>query len=199
MCLVDHANLQAGQRVFINGGSGGTGLWGIQVRLVLEGARDRLRGFIDRQRPRGTCRFDLFRAVAGADPPCGSGRGTYRVLLWQLVKLTLRFQVVDYRAVDLVDHLKANYSSPEKQFDIIYDCAGFNTALYPSSPAYLKPAGFFVDICAMATPKETGGRVQSFARLLGRTWRPSWLGGTPRRYKSALLLAHNSVRPFSVS
>ena len=31
MCLVDHAHLQAGQRVFINGGSGGTGLWGIQV------------------------------------------------------------------------------------------------------------------------------------------------------------------------
>lgn len=32
MCLVDHAHLEAGQRVFINGGSGGTGLWGIQVR-----------------------------------------------------------------------------------------------------------------------------------------------------------------------
>ena len=103
-------------------------------------------------------------------------------------------QVVDYRAVDLVGHLSANYSSPEKQFDVIYDCAGLTTALYPSSPAYLNPTGIFVDICVMAVPKETGGQVRSFVRLMERTWRPSWLGGTPRRYKSAFLLAHTSVR-----
>jgi hypothetical protein len=35
MSLVGHADLQAGQRVFINGGSGGTGLWGIQVRYTV--------------------------------------------------------------------------------------------------------------------------------------------------------------------
>ena len=107
----------------------------------------------------------------------------------------LRFmQVVDYRAVDLVEHLKAEYASPERQFDVLYDCAGLTPALYSSSPAYLTPTGIFVDICAMATPKETGGPVRSFVRLLERTWRPAWLGGTPRRYKSAVLLAHNSVR-----
>jgi threonine dehydrogenase-like Zn-dependent dehydrogenase len=108
------------------------------------------------------------------------------------------FQVVDYRAVDLVEYLSANYSSsssPEKQqFDIIYDCTGLTPALYSSSPAYLRPTGTYVDICTMAAPKETGGHIRSFVRLLERTWRPSWLGGTPRRYKSALLLAHNSVR-----
>lgn len=111
-----------------------------------------------------------------------------------IIKPYLSVQVIDYRAVDLVEHLRANYSSPETQFDIIYDCAGLTPALYPSSPAYLNPAGIFVDICAMATAKETGGQVRSFVRLLERTWRPSWLGGTPRRYKSALLLAHHSVR-----
>lgn len=103
-------------------------------------------------------------------------------------------QVVDYRAVDLVGHLSANYSSPEKQFDVIYDCAGLTPALYPSSPAYLTPTGIFVDICVMAVPKETGGQVRSFVRLMEWTWRPSWLGGTPRRYKSAFLLGHTSVR-----
>ena len=103
-------------------------------------------------------------------------------------------QVIDYRAVDLVEHLSANYSAPDKQFDIIYDCAGFTRGLYPASPAYLKPAGIVVDICAMAMPEAAGARVRSFARVLDRTWRPSWLGGTPRRYKAAVLLGHTSVR-----
>jgi len=163
MCLVDHADLQAGQRVFINGGIGGTGLWGIQIAKGL-GAH-----------VVSTCSEQSRELVlrAGAD------------------------EVIDYRAVDLVEHLKANYSSPDKQLDIIYDCVGLTTALYPFSTAYLKPAGIFVDICAMASPKETGGHVRSFARLLERSWRPSWLGGTPRRYKSALLLAHNSKASFA--
>ena len=107
---------------------------------------------------------------------------------------TKRAQVIDYRAVDLVEHLKAHYSAPDTQFDIIYDCAGFTRALYPASPAYLKPAGILVDICAMAMPEAAGARVRSFARVLERTWRPSWLGGTPRRYKAAVLLGHISVR-----
>lgn len=223
MCLVEHANLQEGQRVFINGGSGGTGLWGIQVRCICffstsraprrEGSRGTMDGLsiflfffgFDRS-PKGSVHMSFRRAQ--------SSRGNWfsvrertryawaigvppikiKFKIRVIIKPYLSVQVINYRAVDLVEHLRANYSSPETQFDIIYDCAGLTPALYPSSPAYLNPAGIFVDICAMATAKETGGQVRSFVRLLERTWRPSWLGGTPRRYKSALLLAHHSVR-----
>lgn len=55
------------------------------------------------------------------------------------------------------------------------DCVGLQ-ALYVNSPAYLKPDGIVINIGSM---EGSGSMIKNW---ILNTWRPTWLGGVPRRY-----------------
>ncbi len=55
------------------------------------------------------------------------------------------------------------------------DCVG-SQALYVNSPAYLKPEGVVINIGSM---EGSGAMLKNW---FFNTWRPTWLGGVPRRY-----------------
>ena len=82
---------------------------------------------------------------------------------------------MDYKKHDsLVDYLASAFES--QPFDSILDCVG-SQALYENSPRYLRPDGPVLNIGAL----EVGVFTQLY-RWLMNTWRPTWLGGVPRRY-----------------
>jgi D-arabinose 1-dehydrogenase-like Zn-dependent alcohol dehydrogenase len=56
------------------------------------------------------------------------------------------------------------------------DCVGHQD-LYCGSPAYLKEQGEVINVGAMAD-----GMWRTVWNWFQNTWRPVWLGGTPRRY-----------------
>jgi NADPH:quinone reductase-like Zn-dependent oxidoreductase len=91
------------------------------------------------------------------------------------------YQVIDYTAAPLHETLAERFK--EDKFDVFIEAVGMaDTLLYTHSELYLKPGGTFVG-CG---PKPNG-----FFSGLGLLWdfsfRPRWLGGTKRRYKSVAL------------
>lgn len=138
--LVAGAETRPGSRVLVNGGSGGTGTFAIQLAKALGAAH-----------VTATCsaaNADLCRAL-GAD------------------------EVLDYRAVDVVEALKAGGKGA---FDLVVDNVGNpELRLYENAGAYLKEGGVFVQVGA---PASLGG----FKTLVGRAVTPRWLGGGDRAF-----------------
>ncbi|KAK5165376.1 zinc ion binding [Saxophila tyrrhenica] len=82
-------------------------------------------------------------------------------------------EFIDYTARPLPEYLSDKHST--QPFDAILDCAGIQ-ALYTHSPAYLKPSGAVVNVGSFE------GFLATFSNWFLNAWRPTWLGGIPRRY-----------------
>jgi NADPH:quinone reductase-like Zn-dependent oxidoreductase len=83
-------------------------------------------------------------------------------------------KVVDYQAHQPVhEYLARKYG--EQQFDVILDTVG-SQGLYENSPGYLKTQGIFVNVGSME------GLLWAIWCWFKNTWRPSFLGGVPRKY-----------------
>lgn len=81
---------------------------------------------------------------------------------------------MDYTAhTNLAAHLASKYGSAP--FDHVMDCVGIQS-LYEGSPGFLKSQGVLINVGAMY------GMVAAFWYWFQNSWRPVWLGGTPRRY-----------------
>jgi NADPH:quinone reductase-like Zn-dependent oxidoreductase len=86
-------------------------------------------------------------------------------------------RVIDYRAnAPLPEFLAKEYGEPGKQFDFILDTVG-SQDLYTKSPKYLREGGVFVNLGAIAH----GPILTTFHWVLNSI-RPTWLGGTPRKF-----------------
>ncbi|KAM0787822.1 hypothetical protein ACM66B_003876 [Microbotryomycetes sp. NB124-2] len=92
---------------------------------------------------------------------------------------------IDYKSVNLSQHLAENYSG-EKAFDIVFDTVGVPD-LYIQSARFLKPTGTFVDIAGPhlgGGPLAAAGTVLSFA---SKAFLPTFLGGNPFKYNIIML------------
>lgn len=85
------------------------------------------------------------------------------------------WQFVDYRKHSfLPEYLASEYGA--QPFDTILDCCG-SQSLFESSPNYVRPNGLVVNIGALEA-----GTARTIFRWFMNTWRPTWLGGVPRKY-----------------
>ncbi|KAK3684685.1 hypothetical protein LTR37_020015 [Vermiconidia calcicola] len=127
--------VKEGSKVFINGGSGGVGIFSIQIAKKL--------GCIVTTTCSGP-NVEFCKSL-GAD------------------------DVVDYRTVDVVEHLKRQGT----QYDLLID--NVNTpSIYYSAHHYLKPEGRFITIAGSPD-------VASVISMLKMFCLPTWLGGGQRR------------------
>jgi hypothetical protein len=55
--------------------------------------------------------------------------------------------------------------------------------LYHKSPSYLEARGVYLDIAGPHLDGSISSLLKSGAYLMSNFLRPSWLGGTPRKYK----------------
>jgi NADPH:quinone reductase-like Zn-dependent oxidoreductase len=162
--MLKDAKLKPGDKVLVNGGSGGVGTLLVQVAKGM-GAH-----------VTATCsEFNIamvkrLGADVVSDHTCNS-----RVRVGLLI-----FQVIDYRSNAPLHEYLTNQKL-DRQFDYILDTIR-NQGLYDSSPHYLKPDGLYINIGGHGTQWQ-----QLMGRIKGRLL-PTWLGGTPRRYISAGLL-----------
>jgi NADPH:quinone reductase-like Zn-dependent oxidoreductase len=86
-------------------------------------------------------------------------------------------RVIDYRAnAPLPEFLSKEYGELGEQFDFILDTVG-SQDLYTNSPKYLREGGVFVNLGAIAH-----GPVLTTFHWFLNTIRPTWLGGTPRKF-----------------
>lgn len=144
--LSTQAKIPPGARVFVNGGTSGTGLMAVQI-LRHRGAYVVATG--------NPASLDLLTAL-GAD------------------------EVIDYRAVgDLPAYLGAKYG--DEPFDYVYDTVGAH-ALFYGSPAYLTPAGVYLDIAGAYDQKTFVEFLRAVGAILGKLVWPRVLGGAPRRF-----------------
>ncbi|KAK5317563.1 hypothetical protein LTR93_008775 [Exophiala xenobiotica] len=138
--------VKPGDTVFINGGSGGVGTFGIQIAKLL-GAR----------RVVASCsgaNADLVRSL-GAD------------------------EVLDYKTQDLVTTLAKDGGGPK--YDVVLDYVGHPLDLHSQSVKFLKKDGIFVLIAG--DPSNMRANMSLLASML---W-PTFLGGTPRKFKMVAL------------
>ena len=155
--MIRTAVVKAGDRVLVNGAGGSVGL--VVVQLLKE---------------RGA---SVVGVASGRNAEMVRGNGADEVSLDNvLVVLLLNTrQFVDYTAhASLPTFLASTYGSAP--FDHIFDCVG-SQELYVKSPAYLKEHGDLINIGAMIT-----GIGEGLWNWFQNTWRPVWLGGTPRKY-----------------
>ncbi|GAA6027124.1 hypothetical protein JCM8097_002410 [Rhodosporidiobolus ruineniae] len=139
------------QRVFINGGSGGVGVYAVQLAKA----------------------YGAY-VVTTCSPPSRS-----------LVETLGADEILDYKASPLSDQLSAKYAAKSgKPFDLVLDTVGHDLELYRRSPEFLAPEGIFLDI---AGPPLEAGLFSAGIELVNRTLRPSWLGGTPRKYHFGMM------------
>ncbi|GAA5928890.1 NAD(P)-dependent alcohol dehydrogenase [Sporobolomyces koalae] len=136
-------------KVFINGGSGGVGLFAIQIALAYG------------------CQVST---------TCSSSSRSL------VESVSSQVQLFDYTASPLHDQLRAHVSEDKKPFDVVFDTVGVPD-LYHHSPAYLAKTGVYLDIAGPHLDGSFGSLVRSGTYLLSNLLRPSWLGGTPRKYK----------------
>lgn len=135
-------NIKEGDKVFINGGSGGTGVWGIQIAKTLG------------------CHVTT---------SCSAGN----------VKLCRDLgadEVIDYKAVDIVDALKEQ----GPVFNLVVDNVGSPSNLYHSSNVFLKPGGKFVQV-------GIGPGLGSMKQLSSNMLWPGFLGGGKHKYELLLM------------
>ncbi|KAI5475186.1 hypothetical protein MNV49_001839 [Pseudohyphozyma bogoriensis] len=145
--LFDVGKVKKGQRVFVNGGSGGVGQCAIQI-----------------------CKLYDIEVVTTHSPSSLA-----------LISSLNPTASLDYTSAPLTSLLASQYSSPSLQFDLIFDTVGV-PELYHASPAYLKPEGVYVDIAARAKLDGVLDVVKLVAGMVNKNLRPTWLGGTPRKY-----------------
>ena len=93
-------------------------------------------------------------------------------------------ETVDYRSVQpsLPTHLANTYSTSE--FDLFFDTVGTDvSALYAASPSYLQPDGIYLDVAgAVHIMDNVKSALTTIFGMINRALRPTFLGGTPRRY-----------------
>jgi NADPH:quinone reductase-like Zn-dependent oxidoreductase len=131
--------VQKGARIFINGGSGGTGVFAIQIAKLLG--------------------CHVVASCSGSNAALCKDLGAD--------------EIIDYRSTDLIKDL----ASRGTIFDLVVDFVGKQTQLHPESVQFLKSDGAFVQVAAS---DDTGAAIRSMLR----NWLlPTWLGGTPRRWK----------------
>jgi hypothetical protein len=84
---------------------------------------------------------------------------------------------IDYRS-----YLASTYSA--FKFDLIFDTVGTDiSALYAASPAYLQPEGIFLDVAgAVHIMDNVKSALTTVVGIINGTVRPTFLGGTPRKY-----------------
>ena len=79
-------------------------------------------------------------------------------------------------------YLASTYS--DFKFEFIFDTVGTDvSALYVASPAYLQPEGIFLDVAgAVHIMDNVKSALTTVVGIINRTVRPTFLGGTPRKY-----------------
>lgn len=82
-------------------------------------------------------------------------------------------QTIDYKKHDPL-HAYLAQRHAEEQFDFIFDCVG-DQVLFEQCTPFLKPAGKFICL--------TGGKSQGVIPYVKNNLRPVFLGGTPRTYR----------------
>ncbi|KAF5387131.1 hypothetical protein D9615_001846 [Tricholomella constricta] len=101
-------------------------------------------------------------------------------------------EFIDYTKTPLHEYLAANPPSPK--FHIILDAVALiDPSLYTYSPAYLAPNGIFITTGPM--PKDTSGSElwKTVKTVFAAYLRPTWLGGTKRKYK-IFMVKHRKSR-----
>lgn len=125
-CLVHTGGLKkgGGQRVFINGGSGGVGVYAIQVRatFLLALSLPLLTDVIATQLAKAYGAY----VVATCSPQSK-----------KLVESVGADELIDYKEGNLVAQLSERYAEKEKPFDIVFDTIGKSRELYNTSASYL--------------------------------------------------------------
>jgi NADPH:quinone reductase-like Zn-dependent oxidoreductase len=96
-------------------------------------------------------------------------------------------EVIDYRSVDLIAHLRETHSNKDDQFDLLVDNVD-TPALYFNSEAYLKPFGLYLTIAGSVS-------LSSMISMIRIIYLPSWLGGGKR--KSKFLLRKSDVGDYT--
>ncbi|KAJ9097583.1 hypothetical protein QFC21_004617 [Naganishia friedmannii] len=145
--LFEHGNLQAGQRILINGGSSSVGAIAIQL------AKDKGATVVT------SCSGPKMGMVKefGADE--------------------LQRKVLDYTASPLAEQL-----TKLPPVDLVFDAIG-TQALYDASPSFLKPEGQYVTISLDVHGASTLRTTQLAVSLVSNFVRPTFLGGTARKFK----------------
>ncbi|GAA5867278.1 hypothetical protein JCM8547_003145 [Rhodosporidiobolus lusitaniae] len=138
----------AGTRFFINGGSGGVGVYAVQLAKA----------------------YGAY-VVTTCSPPSRS-----------LVESLGPDEIIDYKSANLVDQLAERFGVKEKPFDIVFDTVGHNAELYYQSARFLSPKGVFVDIAGPHMDGSASSLLTASLDFAHRLFRPTWLGGVPRRY-----------------
>jgi NADPH:quinone reductase-like Zn-dependent oxidoreductase len=165
--LVDVGKLEAGQTVFINGGSSAVGMNGIYIAKAL-GAR-----VVTSASSRNE---ELCRKL-GADE--------VSLYFYATIPFLMSHQFVDYTARPLHEHFMANPPSPK--FDIIFDAVALvDPALYKCSNAYIKPKGLYISTGPWPDLKSWGGSngVSKFLSLGCEILKPSFLSGVNAKWTS---------------
>ena len=106
-----------------------------------------------------------------------------------LVKALGADEVIDYKTTNLVDYLKKNHA---KEFDVFFDPVG-SPELYVNSPYYLKENSDYLDLFGGAHLSSVGEILTTVKNLTFFLILPTFLGGTPRKFKPLMLKAHTMV------
>lgn len=106
-------------------------------------------------------------------------------------------EVIDYKSVNLVQHLKEHYSIKDgKGFDAIFDPVG-QQHVFAASASYLKPDGVYLDLFGGVHLDSISAVISTATGLFNSALRPRFLGGVPRTFKMLMLPAHKMVSLFS--
>jgi NADPH:quinone reductase-like Zn-dependent oxidoreductase len=139
--MLDQAGVTSGDRILVNGASGGVGTILVQLGKAMG--------------------LDITAICSGSNVDAVKELGANEVL--------------DYRKAepDLPRYLAARVTS--NPFDAILDCVGAQD-MYKASPSFLKARGKYINVGSM------GGLSKVFYQRVNNELRPTWLGGTPRKW-----------------
>ena len=139
--MLDQAGVTSGDRILVNGASGGVGTILVQLGKAMG--------------------LNITATCSGSNV--------------NTVKELGANEVLDYRKVepDLPRYLAAVVTS--NPFDAILDCVGAQD-LFKASPSFLKARGKYINVGSM------GGLLKVFYQRVNNEFRPTWLGGTPRKW-----------------
>jgi NADPH:quinone reductase-like Zn-dependent oxidoreductase len=101
----------------------------------------------------------------------------------ELVKQYGADEAIDYTSVNLPAYLSEKFS--ESRFDLVLDAVG-SFDLYHATPRFLKPTGEVIFI-GSDIPKSMGGWFSMTWNYVTAMFLPSFLGGTPRKFKLCLV------------
>lgn len=156
--LYQMGKLEAGQRVFINGGTTSVGMYAVQFAKTLG--------------------CTVYASASGKNKEFLENLGvdTVRRQHKLLVVLT-RVQFYDYTKQPVHEALVQN--PPSSKFDVILEAVGrAHVSLYTHSEAYLAPNGIYISVGP--TPHGLG---ETLSLLWNVFLHPKWAGGTNRQFK----------------